>query len=1082
MMIPSSLRRRAPRSLLLLALLATLLGLTPFGCRPAPKSDLEPGKAVVREIGGSEVHTYRLPLEEDTYLRMRIDQPGIDVTAKLVGPGGKEVGFFEEPQRLEEPDRLAWISKAGGEYRLVVRAHDPKAARGKYRVTLQERAGARRRDADRLSAERDYEEGRRLLATGTEEAKQRSLGLFRRSLEVWQNAGDRIGQIDALIQIAQVYNALSQSNAAISSAEKALAIARELSYREGVARALAAQGDAYQRIGDRDRALSSFEQSVPQWEALQDLNLQGTALYSIGTIVTTPDPEKAFKYFESALPLLHEAGNRGVEAYARTAEGWIQLRQGKSGDALENAKVALSLGESAKDNSAIASTHFLLGGIHKQRGELAEALFNLNRSLEMYVLLGDRDPEAYIRQGLGSVYFNLGEFGQAIEQYAKAFDLVKDPLLKARVLINTGYVHQQGKHDPKTALQYYGRALDLLGKSSSDSARALALSNIGAAQVLLGNPREGLSFLLQALRQKQQAKDIGGQASTLVELGTAYRALGDLRQAKDSYQQALRISSELGNTDLQAECLYRWAWLNRSEGALPEALQRTRDSLAIVESVRGQVASDNLRTSFFASKRDYYELLVNLLTQLERDHPGKYQQEALEASEWARARSLLDLLAEDKIRQGIPPALQRRDTDLRSRLSWLQGQLSKSPSAKIAREMEQVQGELTRLQLEIQKGYERYAAVRYPKPLRFEQIESLVDDRSVLLHYFVGEESSYLFVVNKQGVKIHSLPKSSELAEQVTRLRRSIEGRGPRYLRAYQQAATTLYSALLEPAAAALKGKARLLVAPDGPLDLLPFEALLTGNQGTSYADLPYLLRRFAISYVPSASVLADLQRSRQAVKPGKLFLAFADPSYGGARNTGMTLRGAASPNGLRGLVRLPDSGLEVKRIAALFPAGTSALYLGDEATKKNLEQNPYLTTAPRVHLALHGIVDPDRPERSGLELADGRLQVFDIFNLKLNADLLTLSACDTALGQQVRGEGMIGLTRAFLYAGARSLVVSLWPVADRSTADLMYVMYRNLGSGKVEALRQAKLEMVSSRKYSEPYYWAPFILSGDPH
>lgn len=183
---------------------------------------------------------------------------------------------------------------------------------------------------------------------------------------------------------------------------------------------------------------------------------------------------------------------------------------------------------------------------------------------------------------------------------------------------------------------------------------------------------------------------------------------------------------------------------------------------------------------------------------------------------------------------------------------------------------------------------------------------------------------------------------------------------------------------------------------------------------------------------------------------------------------------------------KLPESGKEVKRIADLYPTGGSMLYLGGEATEQNVKQNRYLAAAPIVHFALHGTVNEVRPELSGLELKevspeDGRLQVFEIFSLQLHADLLTLSACQTALGKEVRGEGMVGLTRAFLYAGARSLVVSLWPVPDRSTSDFMYEMYRNLDSGKAEALRRAKLKMIVSGEFSEPYYWAPFILSGDP-
>jgi CHAT domain-containing protein len=388
---------------------------------------------------------------------------------------------------------------------------------------------------------------------------------------------------------------------------------------------------------------------------------------------------------------------------------------------------------------------------------------------------------------------------------------------------------------------------------------------------------------------------------------------------------------------------------------------------------------------------------------------------------------------------------------------------------------------MERLEVEIRKRDRHYAEIRYPSTLRADQIRALVDDHTVLLHYFVGEEASFLLVVTRKGLDLHRLPGSPALAEQVSQLRSLIQARGPRRLPRFKETATALYSLLLGPASSALDGKSRLLIAPDGPLYLLPFEALLTENRGSSYADLPYLLRRYAISYVPSASVLADLRKNRPAENPGKRFLAFADPDYRGTSIGALRSSSEAPSRATEGLSQLPESGREVTRIAELFPASASMLYVGAAATKKNIEQSPFLRRTPLVHFALHGTVSEAHPELSGLELSDGRLRVSEIFNLRMNADLLTLSACETGLGKQVRGEGMVGLTRAFLYAGARSVVVSLWPVADRSTADFMHDMYRNLPTGKAEALRRAKLAMISSREFSEPYYWAPFILSGDP-
>ncbi|HTG32138.1 MAG TPA: CHAT domain-containing protein [Thermoanaerobaculia bacterium] len=1062
-----------------LLVLAALLGSLGSGCRSRPGSDLEPGKPVVREIGGAEYHTYRLYLEPGSYLRLRIDQPGIDVEAKLISPRGRELGFFDEPKPLEEPDRLALLSKSGGRYRLAVRAKHPGTARGKYRLSLQELRSSNAQDPERLTAEAEYQKARRLLAVDVNTGPNQSLRWFQGALQRWQTVEDRTGQVDALNQIAQVQNGFSQSNPALSSAGKALQLAREENYPEGEARAFSSLGDAYSRLTKRDKALDCFTKSLSLWKKLGDVRWQGVTLYSMGQSLHK-HPSEDFKALEEARVLLHMAGDLVSEANARTAEGYLEANRGEYGKALEQAEAALNLSKSAGDDSARSYVLSLLGAVHKSRGELEEALRNFQEALDLNISLHDSLAEAFTRQGLGSVYFNLGDPDRTLVEYDRALQIsraVRRTDLETRLLTNTGYVYQYAKHDPETALGYYRGALKL---EQDPSGKALALNNSGAAYTTIGRAREGLPFLLDALKLREKINERNLQPNTLLEIGTAYMVLGDPR-AEDNFHKALDLSRSLGNTGLQAESLYRWALLDHNRGKLKDALARIKDSLRIVESVRSQVITDKWRTSFFASKRSYYELLVNLLGQLEERNPGKYRNEALEGSERARSRGLLDLLAEGNVRAEVPPDLQQKDIELRSRLSWVQGQLGKGSSAYLQAQLDKVQDSMERLEVEIRKRDQHYAEIRYPSTLRADQIRALVDDQTVLLHYFVGDEASFLFVVTRKGLEIHRLPGALALAGQVSQFRSLIQARGPRNLPRFKETAGSLYSTLLGPATAALKGKSRLLIAPDGPLYRLPFEALLTESQGNSYGELPYLLRRYAVSYIPSASVLADLRKSRPIENPSKKFLAFADPDYRGVSTGGLRASSGTRSQAAVGLTQLPESGREVKAIAELFPAGDSVLYVGAEATKKNVEQNPLLQRTPLVHFALHGTVSETRPELSGLELSDGRLQVSEIFNLRLNAGLLTLSACDTALGREVRGEGMVGLTRAFLYAGARSVVVSLWPVADRSTADFMHDMYRNLPTGKAEALRRAKLSMISTREFAEPYYWAPFILSGDP-
>jgi CHAT domain-containing protein len=328
---------------------------------------------------------------------------------------------------------------------------------------------------------------------------------------------------------------------------------------------------------------------------------------------------------------------------------------------------------------------------------------------------------------------------------------------------------------------------------------------------------------------------------------------------------------------------------------------------------------------------------------------------------------------------------------------------------------------------------------------------------------------------------------------------------GRRLYNRYLETAHRLYQTLIEPAEPLLRDKPRLILSLEGPLLLLSFEALLTSEAPAGdrrYATLPYLILDRSVTYIPSASVLAELGQPRPAAHgPGdaKLFLGFGSPNYGmPGRFAVQKLASISAPEGsleqsLRdaGLPNpqpLPNARHEVTSIAQLYPQDQVALYVGQQASEENVKNNPFLRTARQVHFAVHGFLHERQPELSGLVLTldgddreDGLLQVYEIFNLQLQADLVVLSACDTGLGKNVSGEGLLGVTRALLYAGAASVAVSLWQVADTSTSDLMVRFYQHLSQSgdKAEALRLSKLEMIREGRFDRPYFWAPFILIG---
>jgi CHAT domain-containing protein len=633
---------------------------------------------------------------------------------------------------------------------------------------------------------------------------------------------------------------------------------------------------------------------------------------------------------------------------------------------------------------------------------------------------------------------------------------------------------------------------------------------MGLSQVSLGNLAEGTRLLKQAVELYQGTGDTLGEIHSALNLGRAFLALSDTSQASEHFYRALAMSREHKTLMTEAVALSAVAKLERDHGKLSEAAALIEEALRIIESIRPKVAAQRQRVSFFASRRDYYDFYVDLQMRLhERDSAGGHLEAALAASERARARALLDLLAEGRIdlQRGIPAELKRQEEEISNRISLLQGDLLEdlsrggSRAARIETDLGRAEQEREHLEWQIQGEHPHYASFRNPELLPPDRIQGMLDERTALLEYAVGPESSFLFVVTRDRLEGFRLAPAGEIAGLVETIRKSLEEPGSLQRRRYAEAAHRLYEILIEPAEAVLRDKPHLIVSPDGPLFQLSFEALLTAPapQGRGYAGLPYLLRDKSVTYVPSASVLLELGISAEgaavASSGAGLFLGFADPAHEQA--SVMQGPAAVSPlartlqdAGLPSPRRLPNARTELLEISSLFPPGQVRRFLEADASEENVKENPALRDARWIHFAVHGFVDESRPELSGLVLRldgdskeNGLLQVYEIFNLELSADLVVLSACDTGLGKNVRGEGIVGISRALLYAGAASVVVSLWQVADTSTSDLMVHFYRHLmASGdKTEALRLSKLEMIQGGRYNHPYYWAPFILIGHP-
>lgn len=1058
---------------------------------PAPgtsSSILKPGVTVEREIGGGETHEYPLALPASQYLRLRIDQPGVDVTAKLLGAAGDVLAEADDPRGRMTPESLSFLNQGAGEVRLVVRPRFEKAVPGRYRIELEELRPSAPADVPRLAAARRLAEGRGCLEKGTDLNRQ-SLARFEEALALGQEAGDLPVQTDALIGIGEAHKALADLQSAARSFQKARDLARQAGYRRGEALSTKLLGGIYTDLQERTKALDQLQEALPLWEALDDAGQLGSLLYEIGVALYLDGRhEEALGYIQRALPLREATGDGVGQAHTLGVMGQIEGDQGDTGAALRHLRRSLEIGQAEKDLGVQAMAYYSLARVYRSRGELGPALEYFTQAQDFNRRAEDYRHEFDSLNALGSLYLAVGQPDQALAYYEQSLGLARSwkwTPLEVRALNNIGWTYfSQQRYEE--ALARCEEALALNDAVQDQWVKALTLHYIGVIHTAAGRPEQGLPSLLEALEMRREGF-LSGRILSLLEVGTAYQALGNAGEADSYLGQACTLAASL-NASQESTCLYRWALLDRSQGRLEPALEKVEKSIRIIESARSGVASEKLRTSFFATKRGYYELYVDLLMRL-----GRLDQ-AFEASERARARGLLDLVAEgwSDIREGIDPGLKEREVELGARLVWLgsEATTARDPAkaAGLQARMRQTEQEMDLLEAEIRNRHPPYAEMRYPQPLGLAAVQGLLDERTALLQYFVGDDRSFLFVLTREGLTAHELPPAAEITESVRQLRDLLKQPRSLSVKDYRTKAHHLYGMLLGPAAEVLSRKPRLLVSPDGALHLLPFEALLTDRAGSAWSGLPYLLRRHVVSYVPSASVLAGLQaaRSETGVAAGtKRFLAFADPVY-----EGETRVAASRDAGPEPLARLPESGREAAAIAKLYPEDSVALYLREAATEANVKKNLYLAGARYVHFATHGLLNDPHPQLAGLALTrdsrsgeDGYLRVLEIFNLKLSSDLVVLSACQTGLGREVRSEGIVGLTRAFLYAGSRSLLVSLWNVADGSTPDLMESFYRHLGDSgaRAEALRKSKLDMIDSGPFSHPYYWAPFVLSGDP-
>lgn len=1057
-------RRIRGLPLLLLLPLMSVAGECPPVQSEQETPHLQPGVAISRELSGGEAHRFRIASRKDAFFRVVVSRTEMKFEIAILGPDGRRLR--EGRNREFGEAALSLIAAEPEAHFFEVRNTGSSPKREAYSVRLDAHREARPEDPKRIIAEG------MVMRAGTlyqKNLSREAIELFENSAALWRELEDGGEEAAALLEAGQVSYLISEQKRAKANLERALSLWQSLNDGHGIASTRIPLASVYFETGNIPEAIKQYTWSLEYWVAANALRGQAQCYTPLGVIHgQLGQLQQAIEYHQRALDIYRQLGDRERESIPLNSMGELFLWIGETQNAIDAGRQSLKISEERGNQIRQKLSHGIIGEGLMSQGNVSEALDHFRKELALAREIGDERLKAFALKRLGSAH------GQAGER--------------------------------KQALEHYEEALALFRKTESPQEEADVLNSIGSEKESSGDGKEALSFYESALTMSRGVQDIFGEIRALQNIARMRRAVGELGQARARIEEAIRL----------------------------------------IESVRARVISPQFRSTFFSTVQQSYALHVDLLMQSHRREPGKgLDGLALRMHERSRARVLMELVAEARagIRGEMPAELRAREEELRQSLNLRANQqmrlLARAHTAaeaeEAAREIRAIEVEYEKLQARIRAASPALAALEYPQPLSEAEIRARVlDDDSVLLIYSLGEERSHLWVLTRQSLQSYELParaaiekKTQEVYGLMT-MRQSDAQNDTTFLarvrqadEAYWREAAALGRMILGPARAQLDKKRWIIVA-DGGLQRFPFGALpepessaqserASGPQPAEPAE-PVLLHHETV-YSPSASLLALLREGNaRRPPPTKLLAVLADPVFqpddsrlaksarpAPARATGeprppsrRMLRdfNADKPLELRRLTMSED---EARTIASMAASKPHMLALGVDATRA-LASGSQLEPYRYIHFATHGLLNDQHPHLSGLVLSlynqqgepvEGFLRMHEIYGLKLSADLVVLSACDTGLGKEVKGEGLMALTRGFMYAGAARVVASLWRVDDTATSLLMREFYRQLlqqDLAPAAALTEAQRAMWRNKRWRAPYYWAAFVLQGEYH
>lgn len=946
--------------------------------------------------------------------------------------------------------------------------------------------------------------------------RKKALEFYTEALKIRSEIGDKSGEASVLYNLGMIYDYLGERQKALDVYMRSLGIRRELGDKKGEAASLNNIGRTYSTIGENQKALDYLQQSLPIRREVGDKRGEAATVLNIGTIYDSlGNTQLAIENFNQSLALFRETKEKNGEAMALNWLGVVYHFMGEEQQALDYFNMALELRRALQNQRGVAITLGSIALCYISLGEPQRALELYGEALPILRNVGDINNEAILLNNSALAKSELKEYEQAADLFKQSLTLLQklnDKTLMASVLTSSGSIQQKLGNNQR-ALEFFTQALALAIETGNRRAEAATLNNMASINHALGDKQKAVELNTQALAIHRQLNFRIGEAKTLNGLAIIAREEGRLEEAQRSSEQALEIIESLrSNLEIQE---LRTSFLSNVYEYYDSYIE------ILMERHKASPQQGFAALAFQASERARARTLLDTLKNSRVD-----------------IRQGVDVALLEKERN-----LQQQISVKSTRLTRLLAsnknaeQISKEQS-----ELEVLKTSYQEIVKQIRVTSPNYSALTHPQPLSFSDIQKrVIDNDSVLLEYALGDKQSYLWAVTKDSVQAFTLPPRAEIEKAVRNLYdlmtarnkqvkfETVEEKNIRVAEADKEIAKAtngLSEMILAPAAKALTKK-RLLVVADGALQYVPFAALeMTASQqqaAKNKTGKQPLIGLYEIVNLPSASTLAVLRDETKDRKPApKTVAVFADPVFDAdderfktiaktnanksnelfakARSRAVSassdltraIRDINGSDSDLNLSRLPFTRKEADAISSLVPSVQRKATL-DFSANRDAATNPELSQYRIVHFATHSFINNTHPELSGIVLSlvdeegktkDGFLRTSDVFNMKLPADLVVLSGCRTGLGKETRGEGFIGLTRGFMYAGASRIAVSLWDVNDEATSELMTRFYRGMFVEKLSpaaALKQAQVSMSKDKRWNSPYYWASFVLQGEP-